>query len=63
MCNGWGRGQCSRGGMQDTNDAFPLGLCGQPRASQVHQHSGIQEPVAIVVAHCMEGWMSLALWA
>ena len=34
------------------NDTFLLGLRGQPGASQAHQQRSVQQPVAIVVAHC-----------
>lgn len=55
MHSGWDRGQRSRGVMEDSNGTFLLGLCGQPRASQVYQQPSIQQPIAIVVAHCVEG--------
>lgn len=53
--SGWDQGKRSRGVVEGSNGTFLLGLCGQPRASQVYQQPSIQQPIAIVVAHCVEG--------
>lgn len=58
-----GAGPPSRGGVHHPNDTFLLRLRGQPHASQVHQEPRVQQPVAVVVAHCTGGEPSLALRA
>ena len=47
-----GRGARSRAGVHDMNDTFLLGLRRQPGASHAHQQRSVQQPIAIVVAHC-----------
>lgn len=50
-----GAGPLSRWGVHHPNGAFLLRLSREPHASQVYQQPRVQQPIAIVVAHCAGG--------